>query len=85
MTFRDYLERRRIGDEGVREFLELRDPALLERRSWADMMWAFRADGAEDSYIARARRLHLNTAVPFKRWISGSFRPIPAVGRNLSA
>jgi len=33
MTFREYLERRQGGDAAVREFLALRDPSILERRS----------------------------------------------------
>ena len=58
MTFRDYLERRQAGDAEVREFLGLRDPSILERHSWADLMWAFRDDGAGKDYIWTARRLH---------------------------
>ena len=58
MTFRDYLERRQASDADVREFLAVRDPAILERRSWADLMWAFREAGADEDYIWTARRLH---------------------------
>lgn len=58
MTFRKYLERRQAGDAAVREFLASREPSILERRSWADLMRAFRADGADDIYIRTARRLH---------------------------
>jgi hypothetical protein len=58
MTFRDYLERRQVGDAEVSEFLTLSDPAILERRSWADLMWAFRAAEFDANYIATARGLH---------------------------
>jgi hypothetical protein len=58
MTFREYLERRQSGDAAVREFMTVRDPSILERRSWADLMWAFRAEGADSNYISTARRFH---------------------------
>lgn len=58
MTFREYLERRKPGDAEVGQFLSLSDPAMLERRSWADLMGAFRAAELDAAYIRIARRLH---------------------------
>jgi hypothetical protein len=58
ITFADYLERRRVADADVRNFLGCSDVEALRRRSWADLIRAIRATGADEGYIAEARQLH---------------------------
>ena len=58
ISFREYLERRQANDADVQDFLASSDASILEKRSWADLMWAFRDAGLSQPYIVKARRFH---------------------------
>jgi hypothetical protein len=58
MTFREYLERRAIGDAEVEAFLMRSDRETLDQNMWARLMGAFREQGRDVNYILQARKLH---------------------------
>lgn len=62
MTFGHYLERRAVSDPKAQAFLVKSDRATLERRSWAELMPFFTAQGRDTDYISEARRLHMEFA-----------------------
>lgn len=57
MTFRYYLERRQVGDEAVKLFLDGADPAVLDAGSWSEVMPHLQRESADWDYIMQARRL----------------------------
>ena len=57
MTFRYYLERRQVGDDAVRAFLDGADSAVLDAGSWSEVMPHLTRASADRDYIMQARQL----------------------------